>query len=102
MHFAITSLLLPLSMGLSRNPRSSPFYYSTIILVLLIVVRDFFVLVVPAMMYPMIAGRATFVLMLDAACMLFVMAVMYAAKAKEDLRADIKRLKDSQYRNAPA
>lgn len=71
-------------------------------IVLLIVARDFFALVLPAMMFPVSAGDALVVLIIDAGCMIYLAAVLYAAHAKEDLRKNIRELNDSKYKYAPA
>jgi hypothetical protein len=100
-HFILTALLLPC--GLFLRVTAHPIaLYLTSIFVLLVVLGDFFALVVPAFMSPSAAGTAAFVLMMDAACMMFLAAVLYAGQAKEEVREDIKRLKESKYNLAPA
>jgi hypothetical protein len=54
------------------------------------------------MIWPESAKAAMGVLVMDAGWMVFLAAVGYAGKARDEVKEDIKRLKESKYNLAPA
>lgn len=75
----------------------------TYLFVLVQVSWDLFAILVPAMAWPVATpAHVTPFLLLDAGCLAYVSAVLYADKALNDSREEVESLQKSQYKLATA
>lgn len=100
LHMALLLALITLSVVHQRLTFNILLHRVIMMMILILLLWDFFALVVPVMLIPQLTRPAVLLLALDAVTLLFIAGIQFAGETMEENRQGIRALEASRYQFA--